>query len=119
MLNTRRAEVDAPASGDRRPSYHYDGAGGIALSNPLRRLAFAARFRDLDLLLTQTVTERSRILLHRDVRDRLQTVAPFLRWDARPQTAVIDGRVQFLLRRLHDERLLPVLGAGHGRRRAS
>ena len=96
MLNTRRAEVDEPAAGDRRPSYHYDGDGGIALSSPLRRLAFAARYRDLDLLLTETVTDRSRILLHRDVRDRLQTVAPFLRWDAKPHTAVIDGRVQFL-----------------------
>ena len=96
VANTRRAEVDAPASGDRRPSYHYDGTGGIALSNPLRRLAFATRYRDLDLLLTPTVTERSRILMHRDVRDRVQTVAPFLRWDARPHTAVIDGRVQFL-----------------------
>jgi uncharacterized protein len=95
-LNTGRGEVDAPISGDRGPGYHYDGPGGIAISSPLRRLAFAARFQDLDLLLTETVTARSRILLHRNVGDRLRTVAPFLRWDARPQTAVIDGRVQFL-----------------------
>ena len=95
-LNTRRAEVDEPVSGDRSPSYHYEGDGGIAVSDPLRRLAFAARFRDLDLLLSETVTNRSRILLHRNVVDRLRTVAPFLRWDTRPQTAVIDGRVQFL-----------------------
>jgi len=96
VLNTHRAEVDEPIPGDRSPSYHYDGDGGIALSDPLRRLAFAARFTDLDLLLSETVTDRSRILLHRNVGDRLRTVAPFLRWDERPQTAVIDGRVQFL-----------------------
>jgi uncharacterized membrane protein (UPF0182 family) len=96
VVNTRRAEVDAPLPGDRSPSFHYDGDGGIALSGRLRRLAFAARFRDLDLLLTETLTDRSRILLHRNVKDRLRTVAPFLRWDERPQTAVIDGRVQFL-----------------------
>jgi len=96
VLNTRRAEVDAPISGDRSPSYHYDGDGGIAISDPLRRLAFAARFADLDLMISETVTNESRILLHRNVVDRLRTAAPFLRWDARPQTAVIDGRVQFV-----------------------
>jgi uncharacterized membrane protein (UPF0182 family) len=96
ILNTRRAEVDEPISGDRTPEYHYDGDGGIPIADPLRRLAFAARFRDLDLLLSETVTDQSRILLHRNVADRLRTVAPFLRWDDHPQTAVIDGRVQFL-----------------------
>ncbi len=96
VVNTRRAEVDAPVDGDRSPSYSYGGDGGIALSGTLRRLAFAARFHDLDLLLTRTLTDRSRILLHRNVADRLRTVAPFLHWDTRPQTAVIGGRVQFL-----------------------
>jgi uncharacterized protein len=96
VLNTGRAEVDEPSSGDSTPSYHYDGDGGIAISDPLRRLAFAARFRDLDLLLSETVTPQSRIVLHRNVRDRLHTVAPFLRWDDRPQTVVIDGQVQFV-----------------------
>jgi uncharacterized protein len=96
VLNTSRAEVDEPRSGDRTPAYHYDGDGGIAISDPLRRLAFAARFKDLDLLLSETVTNGSRILLHRNVTDRLHTVAPFLRWDDRPQTVVVDGRVQFV-----------------------
>jgi uncharacterized protein len=96
ILNTRRAEVDEPISGDRTPDYHYDGSGGIRISDTVRRLAFAARFRDLDLLLSETVTDQSRILLHRNVGDRLRTVAPFLRWDDEPQTVVVDGRVQFL-----------------------
>ena len=92
VLNSRRAEVDRPSA----PDYHYDGSGGIALSNPLRRGAFAIRFGDTRLLLTETATERSRIVLHRDVRDRLRTLAPFLRWDRHPQTVVAGGRVQFL-----------------------
>jgi uncharacterized protein len=35
-------------------------------------------------------------VLHRDAHNRLETLAPFLRWDADPGTAVIDGRVKFL-----------------------
>ncbi|HEX5617311.1 MAG TPA: UPF0182 family protein [Solirubrobacteraceae bacterium] len=96
IASSRRGEIDQPIPGSRAPGYHYDGDGGIALSSPLRRIAFAARFGDLKLLLTETVTDRSRIILHRNAGERLLAVAPFLRWDTRAQTAIIDGRVQYL-----------------------
>ena len=86
----------ARAGGSQRAEYHYGGQGGIRLSNPLRRFAFAARFGDPKLLLTQTVNTRSRIVMHRDARERLDTLAPFVGWDTHPQTAVIGGRVKFL-----------------------
>ena len=96
VANTSRGEVEQPIPGTDSPGYHYGGPGGIPMSSPLRRLAFAARFRDVKLLLTGTVTPRSRMILHRDARDRLTAVAPFLRWDRRPHAAVIGGRIQFL-----------------------
>jgi uncharacterized membrane protein (UPF0182 family) len=97
IVNSTRGEVEEPIPGSEAPGYHYDGPGGIALSSPLRRAAFAARFGDLKLLLTETATSRSRIVLHRDIGARLRALAPFLRWDAQPQTVVVDGRVQFLV----------------------
>jgi uncharacterized protein len=93
---SNRGEVDEPAAGSEAPSYHYDGDGGIPL-DPLRRAAFAVRFGDPDLLLSETVSAESRILLHRDVVERVESLAPFLRWGRDPQVAVIDGRVQYLL----------------------
>jgi uncharacterized protein len=97
IVRTGRGEIDRPVPGTRPPEYHYDGSGGIALSSPLRRLAFAVRFGDLRLLLTETVSGTSRMMLHRGVRDRLRTLAPFLRWDRHPQIAVVGGHVQYLL----------------------
>lgn len=96
IVPSSRGEVEEPTAGSRAATYHYDGSGGIPLSNGLRRAAFAARFGDLNLLLSSTVTDRSRIILRRDVRGRLLTLAPFLRWDQRPQVAVVDGRVMYL-----------------------
>jgi uncharacterized membrane protein (UPF0182 family) len=98
VVASTRGEIEAPSPGSRSPQYHYDGHGGIELSNLLRRAAFAARFGDLKLALTETAVPRSRILMHRDVGDRVRTIAPFLQWDSHPQTVVADGRVQFLLR---------------------
>ncbi|MEA2444128.1 MAG: uncharacterized protein QOJ12_1420, partial [Thermoleophilales bacterium] len=96
VVNSSRGEVEQPKPGTEAPDYHYTGDGGIPLSSTLRRVAFAARFSDIKLLLTQTVTKDSRIMYHRGVRDRLVTIAPFLHWDKKPETAVIDGRIKYL-----------------------
>ena len=97
VVGSRRGEVEDPRPGSEAPDYHYDGPGGIPVSGLLERAAFAARFSDLKLLLTQTVTAGSRLVLHRDVGERVRLLAPFLRWDARPQPAIVDGRVVFLM----------------------
>jgi uncharacterized membrane protein (UPF0182 family) len=97
VVRTKRPEIEKPLPGNApEPEYHYDGGGGIALGGPLRRVMFALRFGELNLALSRTITSRSRILLHRDVRDRLETLAPFLHWERRPEVFVVDGRIQYL-----------------------
>jgi uncharacterized membrane protein (UPF0182 family) len=96
VLGSGRAEVEQPAPGSQPPDYHYTGEGGVQLSNPLRRVAFAIRFQDFELALSETVKSHSRIAFRRDPRERVETLAPFLDWEKRPQTVVADGRVQFL-----------------------
>ena len=96
IANTNRSEIEKPLSGDSRPPRTaYDG-GGIPMSDPLRRALFALRFDDLNLLLSETIGGHARLLLHRDVSDRLRHLAPFLRWDDRPEAAVVEGRVVFI-----------------------
>jgi uncharacterized membrane protein (UPF0182 family) len=96
-VNTRRPEFDRPAAADSgRAAYHYRGSGGIALSSPLLRAAFALRLNSLPLLVSQEVTSRSRIILHRDVLDRLRTLVPFIRWDPNPAALIVRGRIVFL-----------------------
>ena len=97
IADSNRPEVEKPLSGDEpEPDYHYDGPGGIPIPDLVRRGLFALRFGDLNLVLSETLGAHPRLLLHRDVRDRLRTVAPFLRWDANPGVAVVGGRVLFL-----------------------
>ncbi len=68
----------------------WSGTTGIKLDNTLMRLLFAARFRDLDLLISDQVTRDSQLLFHRSLSDRLTRVAPFLRFDKDPYL-VVDG----------------------------
>ena len=97
IVRTRRPEIEKPLPGNSpEPDYHYDGSGGIPLGGLLRRSVFALRFGELNLALSETVQGSSRIILHRDVRERLHALAPFLVWEERPEVLVVDGRVKFL-----------------------
>jgi uncharacterized membrane protein (UPF0182 family) len=101
ITDTHRAEVEQPLEdGAREAAYHYDGGrmggAGIPLEGVLRRGLFALRFGEPNLLLSQTLGAHPRLLLHRDVMDRVRTLAPFLHWERHPQVAVVDGRVVFL-----------------------
>ena len=98
LVNTRRPEVDIPASeGAPRAPYHYDGTGGIELSSWIHRAAVRARLGSKELLLSDDITSESRILLHRDVHDRLQTLAPFIQWDSHAVPLTADGRIVFVV----------------------
>ncbi|MFN2489831.1 MAG: UPF0182 family protein, partial [Actinomycetota bacterium] len=96
LVNTMQRELDYPTSGQPQRS-RYEGAGGIQISNLARRLAFAIRERDPNLMLSSLITEDSRILIYRDVRERVRRAAPFLFLDHDPYLAVIDGRLQWIL----------------------
>jgi uncharacterized membrane protein (UPF0182 family) len=96
VVDTKQPEVDRPTpTGDTRTT-SYNGDGGIRLSSFGRRLAFALRFRDINLLLSGNLTSQSRLLFNRDIRDRVEKVAPFLQWDGDPYAVVVNGRILFV-----------------------
>ena len=95
LVNTRRPEADVPPAAGGA-AYHYDGTAGTALSSWIKRAMFALHFKSTELMLSDDITSESRILLHRDVRDRLATLAPFIRWDAHPAPVALNGRIVFV-----------------------
>jgi uncharacterized membrane protein (UPF0182 family) len=97
VVGSRQPEVDSPSvSGQSQVLVRYDGRGGVQLASPLRRLAAAMHFKDLNLLISSNLNRRSRILFNRDIRDRMEKAAPFLQWDADPYVAVVDGRIVYI-----------------------
>ncbi|WP_081790517.1 UPF0182 family protein [Nocardioides sp. URHA0032] len=98
LADTRRAEVDGhSAATPGGASYHYTGTGGIAMSSWVRRAAFAAALGSKQILLSDDITPESRILLHRDVHDRLDTLAPFIHWDSSAVPLTSDGHIEFVV----------------------
>ena len=96
IVNTDTDEFHYP-EGDDNVSTRYDGTAGVAMSSLLRRLLFAVRFRAYEILVASQLGANSRILYHRNIVDRVTTIAPFLQYDADPYLVISDGRLVWML----------------------
>lgn len=83
--------------GDETELTRYEGADGVGIGSYLRRIAFSLRFGQYDPLITNFITDESRIHYIRDVRDRARTLAPFLEFDHDPYPVVIDGGIKWII----------------------
>ena len=114
ITNAERDEIDFSVGGQTQSTV-YDGSGGVVMDSWLKKAAFAARFGDWNLLISNFVTPESRIVFQRDVqgagpRDR---PVPELRRRSVPGADQRAHRVH--LRRLHDHGPLPQRPAGRHR----
>jgi hypothetical protein len=84
-----------PGSADRFT--RYKGADGVALSNWVRRAAFALRFGSIDPLISGQVTSSTKLLMERDIRARVEKLAPFLSFDADPYPVVLGNKTLWVM----------------------
>ena len=92
IVNTGTREFHYPR-GDDNVFTQYGGDGGLALGSLWRKVLFALRFRAYQIVLSNDITDDSRILFNRDIRTRVRTLAPFLSFDQDPYLVVADGRL--------------------------
>jgi len=97
FVRTRQRELDHP-EGATNVYAAYGGTGGVRVGNVLRRLLLAARFGSSKILLSQDITNESRVLFYRDVSERAARALPFLRFDRDPYLVIAaDGKLEWIL----------------------
>jgi uncharacterized membrane protein (UPF0182 family) len=96
IVQSQQEEIDYPTD-DGVVRSRYEGSGGVEISNIFRKLAFAVREGDPNLLLSSLITGESRMMIYRNVRDRVLRAAPFLSLDNDPYVAVVDGRIVWII----------------------
>ena len=101
--------------------HQFAGDGGVRVDGTLGRLAFALRFGDLDPLISNYVTDESRVLYVRNVRDRVESLAPFVSWDADSYPVLVNGGISFVIDGYttadtmpYSQRVLPEVDADSG-----
>ncbi len=96
VVGSKRQEIDYTDTNGQNVFAAYQGQDGVKLGL-LTRAAFALRFGDLNLLISGNITPSSRIMINRDVRARVEALAPFLSFDGDPYPAVVDGKIQWII----------------------
>ncbi len=97
FVDTAQQEFNYPQGSDNALG-RYQGKGGFPMSSLFMRAAAALHFGDATIVLTSYLTENSRMMIHRKVRDRLETLAPYLQWGQDPYLVVTpEGREVWML----------------------
>jgi uncharacterized membrane protein (UPF0182 family) len=86
-------ELDTPGG----PNYTYDGKGGVAIGSLWHRLLYAAKFADINILLSDRVNGASKIIYDRTPLQRVQQAAPWLTVDRDAYPAVVNGRIVWVV----------------------
>ncbi len=97
-VKTRQQEFNYP-QGQTNNLNSYEGNGGIVLDSFLRRLIIAFDRDDLAKLpFSDDVNNNSRLLMRRNIRDRVSALAPFLTFDPDPYLVLgDDGRLSWMM----------------------
>ena len=97
-VKTAQKEFNYP-QGQANSLTSYNGAGGIALGGWLHRTLLAIERGDTAKLpFSDDVSPDSRLLMRRNVRERVSTLAPFLSFDSDPYLIVgEDGKLSWML----------------------
>jgi uncharacterized membrane protein (UPF0182 family) len=89
VSGTTQSEFNYPSGSGDNTVHAGPNEVGIQLGSPLDKLAVSlANFGSFDLFLNNSLTANSRALVHRQISDRIRTLAPFLTVDADPYIVV-------------------------------
>ena len=90
------AEFNFP-QGEENVFNTYEGEAGVVVDSIVKKAAFALRFGSLRVLLSNDITTQSKVLFHRNIKERVRKIAPFLRFDSDPYMVIgKDGRLVWL-----------------------
>lgn len=92
------APGSAPREYDTDTSkYTYTGAGGVSIGNWFNRTVFATKVAQHKFLFSREIGSESKVLIHRDPKERVQRVAPWLTTDDNPYPVVVNGRIVWIV----------------------
>ncbi len=96
FVHTASQEFDYPSGGQNKLTT-YQGSGGFPVGSILMKSAAAISEGEANIFFTSYLTSESRMMLHRNIQDRLQYLASFLIWDQDPYLVITDdGRLVWM-----------------------
>jgi len=96
ITNASREEIDYVQADGQTKFTQYSGSGGVKLDSFIKKAAYGLKFSDWNLVVSNFLNSDSRIVYQRDIRQRIEAVAPFMQFDSDPYPVIQDGRVVYI-----------------------
>jgi uncharacterized membrane protein (UPF0182 family) len=96
IVNSKEEELDYP-SGEKNIYAQYTGNGGVQLSNLWRKFLYGWKFDGTRFFVSDYPRSESRVMFHRQVEDRIKTLAPFVYFDDDPYIVLIKGGLYWII----------------------
>lgn len=95
IVNTDEQEFDYP-NGNENSYSTYKGKAGIKL-NLLNQILFSVREGSMKLLVSSNVNSDSRIIINRNIKDRVEKLMPYLSYEKDPYMTVVNGKLYWIV----------------------
>ena len=97
IVNTDEKEFDYPSGSDNVEAI-YEGDAGIPL-NFLNKLLFSIREGSYKMLISNNINSGSKIIINRNILDRVKQIAPFISYDNDPYIVINqdDGKLYWII----------------------
>ncbi len=89
-------EFDFPL-GERNAEYEYKGTGGVKVGSLITRIAWALDLGSSQVLFSEYVKPESRVLIRRNLMERVEALAPWLTYEQDPYPVLVDGRIVWVI----------------------
>ncbi|BEP29599.1 UPF0182 family protein [Helicovermis profundi] len=96
VVKTGEEEFDYPSGSDNKRTI-FNSDRGIPLAG-INKLLFSIEENSLKMLLSNNITKDSKIIIHRNIVDRLKTLTPFIQYDENPYLVINkeDGKLYWI-----------------------
>ncbi len=105
--NTESLKSDADTAGDMTTDYQ--GAGGLALSSLFTKAVVASYFKDERIFFSTGINKQSRILVRRNIINRIREIAPFLLLDNDPYPVLVEHKIYWVVDAYTGSSLYPLV----------
>jgi hypothetical protein len=96
LVPNETGEMDLTAD-MKETLFHYEGMGGIALSNLWRKFLSSLYFKDRNIFFTTKTTKNTRLLYRRNIQERVSHIAPFLMLDNDPYIVAAKDKLYWVI----------------------
>lgn len=95
IVNTKIDELDYP-NGSENKTTKYSGKAGIKMS-ALNRIMLSIKEQNSRILFSQDITSESKIILDKNIVERVKKIAPFLKYDKDPYAVMNNGKLYWIM----------------------